>query len=290
MTKKNKKILTYLEITFGVILVDIAYYFFLLPSSLVVGGVMGLSIIFKDILNPTLFMYTANVIFLIIGGLILGKQFFIRTVYGTLLTPSIVAVLELCNVPTDLIMRDISSGNYLLIVAIGATLLTGIGLGIVVRNGATTGGMDVPQRVISKVFRLPFSSVMYVIDGSIILIGVLVFGIEKGFFAAAVLITSGYLIDIMCVGGVSRRAAYIVTTKPDEIRDSIFKEIDRGVTKIDVVGGYTNTEKTMLVCIMAKNEYYKLRTLIDKIDENAFVFITKTNEVLGEGFGTYDKE
>lgn len=282
---------SFLQITLGVFIVSNAFYFFLSPCKLVCGGTMGISILLHESFgfSETISIYVLNILFLLLGLIFLGKSFFCKTVYGTLLSPSIMAIYELIGIDKNYIYNQINPHNQLLLVTICGAVLTGIGIGLVVRNGACTGGMDIPERILSVKLHLPFSYMMYLLDGTIILVGISIFGIERGIFAIIMIFLTGYLIDIFSVGGSSKRAFYIVTDYEDEIRLGIINEIDRGLTIIEAKGGYTYMDKKMIVCILNKGEYSKLKSLVYKIDPKAFIFITKANEVIGKGFSIEKK-
>src|SRR5690606_33004669 len=144
----NAKRREILEITLGVFLLSLGFYFFLLPLGIVIGGVMGVSVLIQDKIPVSTFMYIANIVLLIIGGLFLGKVFFYKTVYAILLSPTIIFILEK-TIDSNYFMRHMTESPLL----IGATfggLFIGAGLGIVVRNNGTTGGIDVVQRILNK--------------------------------------------------------------------------------------------------------------------------------------------
>ena len=286
------RIMELLQITIGVFLMTAGFYFFLSPCQLVGGGVTGLAIIFDFSfgLSETVMVYVLNIICLLLGLIFLGKSFFFKTVYSTLLSPTFMAIFELFRIPNELIYNQISSNNQLLVVTIFGAVLSGVGIGLVIRNGATTGGMDVPERIVSKKLHLPFSYVMYAMDGAIIIAGFAFFGIEKGIFAVICLFFTGYLIDVFSVGGSSKRAFYIITEEEDKIIEAIFTKINRGATIVDVIGGYTRDKKRMVICILNKGQYAHLRSLVNSIDPKAFIYITKANEVIGEGFTKEERE
>lgn len=288
----RNKIKSYIQITIGGIMVALGFYFFLSPCKLVIGGVTGLAIVLNSylpFLSETVIIYALNIACLFLGLIFLGKIFFFKTIYGTILIPTVMAILELCHVDEGVIFNQIQDFNQLLVVTIMGSVLTGAGLGLVIRNGATTGGMDIPQRILSVKLHLPFSYVMYLIDGIIIGVGFFEFGIEKGIFAVASLFLTGYLVDVFSVGGTSKRAFYIITENEEPIKQAIFDKINRGATIVDAVGGYTNRQKKMIICILNKGQYSYLREIVNELDPQAFIYISKANEVIGEGFSLDDR-
>lgn len=289
--KINKKVQSYIEISFGILLVDLGFYFFLTPTNLVTGGVMGLSLIFKNIitvewLNISYMMYGFNIITLILGWIFLGKDFFIKTIYASLLSPTIILLFELF-VPADYFLKNVTESK-LLVALVCNSLLTSIGLGISIRNNGSSGGMDAVQLIMSKYMKIPLSKSMYFTDLVIVLIGAFTFtngfsfNIEMLVFGSLTVFIIGYLVDFIALHGRLMRTAYIITDKPEEIKSMIFNKIGRGLTFCSVQGGYTNDNKTMIICTMDKSESYRLRGYILEVDSRAFTFLTSAKEVIGE--------
>lgn len=277
----NQKRLELIEITAGVTLLSLGFYFFLLPLGLVIGGVMGVAVILKDMIPVSIFMYIANTVLLFIGLIFLGKKFFVKTIYATLLSPSIIFILELL-IPNDYFMKFMTE-SPLLIGALFGGLFVGVGLGIVVRNNATTGGIDIVQRIMNKLLHIPFSTAMYLTDGVIIFIAMLI-DFQLGLYAVASMILSAVLVDRFAIEGKSGYTVFIVTDFPKAIQDKIYEKIDRGITKVKVVGGYSNQEKEMVICTVERRELYYFKVVIKEADPKAFTFVTKTKEAIGYGF------
>ncbi len=287
----KKQIKQSLYIALGVLLMDIGYYFFYSPANLVSGGVTGISIIVKPLLEQinmpqSIFLYIIEGICLLLGLILLGKEFFFKTVLAAILAPTYVFILEQF-VPQDIILRTVEN-KLLITVAIGG-LLSGLGIGITLKNHGSTGGMDVIQKSLSKYLHVPYSIAMYSTDWVIVLLSGMVFSesgfyynFENVFFGIISVYLIAYIIDMITLNAKTRRTAYIITTKPDEVKEYIYKEIGRGLTECDVRGGYTNSNKTMLICVLDKNESYKLGEMVKEIDNDAFTFFTKTKEVVGE--------
>ncbi|MDO9629990.1 MAG: YitT family protein [Acholeplasmataceae bacterium] len=277
----NAKRREILEITVGVVLLSLGFYFFLLPLGLVIGGVMGVSVLIQDIIPVSLFMYIANIILLIIGGIFLGKVFFYKTVYATLLSPTLVLILEK-TIDSNFFMRHMVESPLL----IGATfggLFIGAGLGIVVRNNGTTGGIDVVQRILNKFLNIPFSTAMYFTDGAVIFVAMLI-NFQLGLYAVGSMIIIGIIVDKLAIEGKAGYTVFIVSTNSEELQKQIYEKIDRGITKVKVVGGYTKQDKELIICTVDRRELYQFKILIKETDPHAFTFVTKTQEALGQGF------
>jgi len=269
------------EITAGVVLLSLGFYFFLLPLSLVIGGVMGISVLIQNYISVSLFMYIANTFLLILGLIFLGKEFFIKTIYATLLSPSIIWILE-STIPSNYFMSKMTE-SPLLIGALFGGIFIGTGLGIVLRNNATTGGMDIVQNMMKKYLHIPFSTAMYISDGIIIGIAVLV-DFQLGLYAIFAMLLSGMIVDRISIEGKPGYTAFIVSHESKKIQNMIYERLDRGITKIKVIGGFTNEEKDMIVCTVDRAQLYNFKRIIKEADPKAFTFVTRTKETLGAGF------
>ena len=282
----KERIKEWLYINLGILLMALAYSFFLEPKNIVIGGVSGLAIIFKHLwnLDPAFVILVLNVALLLIGLFILGKDFFIKTIYGSLIFPLFVKLLSLLAQAINFKLDD-----FFLIVAF-SSILSGVGLGLVIKHGGTTGGTEIPQKILFKLFHMPFSVSLYILDGLVIAAGYIVYrNIEVILYALIYLAIVGLVIDAIIFSGFNKRAVYIISKKHDQIKERLLYDFDRGVTGIKVTGEYTNQEQKMLLCVLSSAEYYKLRTIIEEIDPNAFYFAVRASEVRGEGF-TYERQ
>jgi uncharacterized membrane-anchored protein YitT (DUF2179 family) len=286
----KRKLIEYGFITLGVLCLHVGFYFFLQPINLVIGGMMGVSMLLAPIINVisigTIYLIL-NVSALIIGGLIFGKQFFLRTVYATLLAPLLVALFEVLDISPNLLLDHIDSNYQLFVAAIGSGALIGIGVGCVLRYNASTGGMDVYQKMVNQYLKVPFSVAVYITDGIIVLIG-MALNIQTGVFAIISLVLSAVLIDKVAVAGRNSYTVLIITKKADAIKEKIFEKLDRGLTKVKAIGGYTGEEKDMIICSISRQQLYDLKEFVREIDPLAFSLILHTKEVLGEGFHRND--
>ncbi|MGI6359586.1 MAG: YitT family protein [Acholeplasmatales bacterium] len=282
---KKDKVLELLLITAGIILMNLGFYFFFLPMNLVIGGVTGLSVIFATFgITAWITILVLNIIFLIAGLIFLGKVFFIRTIYGSLFSPFVIFILQICKVPEKLIIDQITE-TPLLVSAILGSLLVGFGLGIVFRNGGSTGGMDIAQVVLHKKYHQNYTFSFIITDGVIVLLGFLAFrNVEKLLFSIASIVLVSIIIDNYSIKGRAGSTLFIVTNKPLLVRDAIFAAVDRGVTMINAKGGYSNADKTLVICVVNKRELNLIRDVVNNTDTDAFTFIAQTKEAVGRGF------
>lgn len=289
--RAKKMFKQYLLVSFGVLLVDLGFYFFLQPADIVIGGMTGVSIILSRYIpatswfTPSIFLYMANGVCLLLGLIFIGKDFFFKTIYASILSPTIILFLE-NHVACDIFYKSIVE-NKILISFLCSSLLTGLGVGIAVKNNGSTGGMDVIQKMISKFFKVPMSITMYVTDIIVVFIAGFFFNpfkfdIELTVYGIIGVIGVAYIVDVVALSLKPRRTMYVITKKPEVIKEVIFKELDRGVTLSAVKGGYTGDDLTMVICTMDKNESYRMSSIITNVEPKAFTFVTSCKEVKGE--------
>ncbi|MEC9484547.1 MAG: YitT family protein [Candidatus Izemoplasma sp.] len=269
-------------ISLGIILMASGFYFFLIPVDLVAGGVTGIGMILNEVsskISISLTVFAMNMVLLLVGWIVLGTKLFLRSIYGSLLFPFVLFILEqfvpLLNIEND----------YVIAVTFGGALL-GLGFGYVLKYGGTSGGTDIPVKILNRVFNLPISFSVYLIDGLIVLAGTIVFSqsgsVLVGLYAIIAIAISGKVADMVVVGGTSKKALQIITDYPQEIKKSIYDSISRGVTEVPIKGGYSESKKIMLITVITKREYYLVRNVISHIDETAFVYVTPATEIHGE--------
>ena len=302
MSKRNvlKKIKQFSCVALGVILLDIGFYFFMQPQEIIMGGMTGLSILLKpfygklgDWFTPSVFLFMTNTIALVIGGILLGRDFFLKSVFSSLFSPLVVFVFEKTLDP-NLFMQHVSESGKNIIALIAGAGTAGLGMGIALKNNGSTGGLDVIQKIMSKYMKVPYSKTMYLTDWVIVFfsgfsfINGFSFNIEVVIYGIAGVLGVSMIIDAFLLKARSRRTLHIVTIKPDEVRDMLYKEVDRGVTFVTAKGGYTGVDRTMVVCAMEKHEAYKIMDLIDPIDPEAFCYVTSTKEIIGKYDHKYD--
>ena len=297
--KRNLKV--YLNITLGVLCVAVAYYFLFLPQNIMIGGVTGLSVIFHGIFGDgyetysSLVILALNILFLLIGLIFFGKEFFIKTLYGTLLLPGIIAIFEFLPVEPNVLFTldyevfkltstEMNPMSQMILAVLLGSILTGVGLGLCFRVNATTGGMDILQKILAKLFHIPYSKTVYFTDGVLVVLALFVFGLEMLMYNLISIIIIGYFIDLVHMGGANRRTAFILSKENEKIKKVIIDELGRGVTLVPSYGGYSGYNYEMLMCTLSRNESYLLRDRIHEIDPTAFTFYVSAKEVYGDGF------
>ena len=273
---KIEKILEYIYILVGSAFVAIGFNLFLLPNRVASGGVSGISTILDATFGfePAYVQWAFNIPLFIAGVVFLGKQFGFKTLIGTIFVPFVVYLTRNWEPATmDPLLGSLFGG-----------ICIGLGLGIVFRGKASTGGTDLAAQIIHKFTGLSLGTCVALIDGLIVLAAAFVFDIERGLYALIGLYVTSKTIDIVQIGWGRSKMTMIITNKQKEVQDAILTEIDRGVTRLAAHGGFTNNERPVLMCVVDQTEFTKLKQVVRHIDPLAFVTVTDASEVLGEGF------
>ena len=290
-----KKILSTLKffsiLNFGILLMAVGIYFFKTPNGFATGGVSGIAIILHNLLplNITVgtYMLVINVLLLVLGVVILGKECGALTIYCTMMLSMINWGLEfICP------LEGITLTNYPLLELVYAVLLTGIGSAILFKCKASSGGTDIAALILKKYTSMNVGSALLCTDLLIVAATFIKFGADgeiilapqTGLFSLLGLFAKVFIIDDI-IDSINMCKAYtIITTKPDAINEYIMKDIRHGVTTYPAKGAYTGADKTVIVTVVRKSESLKLRRRVLEIDPNAFIIITKTSEIMGKGF------
>lgn len=282
---------TFLIMNFGVLLTAIGIYFFKTPNGFATGGVSGISIILHNLLpfniSPGAYMLGLNVLLLILGIIILGKECGILTIYCTLMISLINWGLEFVCPLVDTTLTD-----YPLLELVYAVLLTGIGSAILFKCKASSGGTDITALILKKYTSMNVGSALLCTDLLIAAATFIKFGAndeiiidpQTGLFSLLGLFAKVFVIDDIIDSINMCKAFTIITTKPDEINAYIMEDIRHGVTTYPAKGAYTGADKTVIVTVCRRSEALKLRRRVLAIDPHAFIIITKTSEILGKGF------
>ncbi|HFI0274001.1 YitT family protein [Streptococcus sp. A34] len=263
-------------VTAGSIIMAIGFNSFFLESNIVSGGIGGLAIALNTLFgwDPATFVLFCNIPLLVICFYFLGKSVFVKTVYGAILYPFCIKLTAGLPNLTD---------NPLLAAIFGGIVL-GFGLGLVFLGNSSTGGTGILIQFIHKYSPLSLSQTMVIIDGIIVGLGFIAFDPDTVMYSILALMTISYVINRMMTGTNSSRNLLIISQKYKEIKSYITTEVDRGVTELPVIGGYTGSEKRMLMTTVSIPEVQKLENHILQIDETAFIIILPASQVRGRGF------
>ena len=275
--KHKIKIKELIEFIIGCLLVALAFNLFMSPNNLVAGGVSGFSLILKHFfgLNPSTIISIANVFLIILSFLVLGKEKTKATILGSILFPVFVSLTE--HLSTYISFKE----SEMILIAVFGGALQGLGAGLIFRAGYSTGGTDILNMIISKVFKMSLGNSMFFTDGTIIVIGAFVFGFNHLMYSLIILYLISTITDKVVLGISDSKAFYIITSKEKEVKDFVINELKHGVTEFKARGGYNSENQTVLMSVVPTREYYKLKEGIHNIDKDAFFVAMDSYEVKG---------
>ena len=264
-------------------------------STLNANGMRNGNLLIPSI-NYYVFLYVINGALLIISLFLLGKEFFFKTAYGSIMLPTFVWLVGIICKAIGFDVQEYSTGVEAVLISVFAAVLMGLGIGLNIRAGGSTGGFDIIESILNKYLHVPFSTSVYILDAIVIGLGMWVYDVkigntgyfmsffEEGLNAVVYVFIMGYVMDLITFGGVNKRAVFIRSEKYEEIHDIIIYKLYRGMTYIEAEGGYSKTPTKMIICICYTREYFLLRNMIEQVDPNAFIFATRATEVRGLGF------
>lgn len=253
--------------------------FFLMSSGLVTGGVTGISLALNRLTGLPVSLYAGifNVGFWILGLIFLGKKFAWGTLLSTVSYPAFLAILE--KVFGDYVLTD----DIVLCAVLGGVIV-GIGLGLVMREEASTGGVDVIPLTLNKYFKLPISITMYIVDVAILLAQIAIFPVSNLLYGIVHILIYSVVLDKVLLRGTSRTELKIISKEHEKITNKILYEADRGVTLLNGKGGYTKDATEMVLSVISNREFAKIERMVHEVDPDALVIVSRVMEVSGRGF------
>lgn len=275
----RKTITDLILVVLGTFILAVSVEMFILPYNILSGGVAGLAVALEPFFHfDKLLFANAGVVGLFIAGsFVLGKEFARNTLISSLCYPLFTTILA--RHPVDLTIDPLLASFY-------AGLLGGAGIGLVMRTGASTGGMDIPPLIIHKLTGAKVSTLVMITDALTVMAGILAYDLSAALLGLISVMASGFAIQrvLEAGSGVKVKNVQIISEQWEEINTAIRRKINRGTTLFDCQGGYTGKERKMIICVVSERQYLQLTELIRSIDPHAFVIITDTSDMLGEGF------
>ncbi|MDO9256564.1 MAG: YitT family protein [Bacteroidales bacterium] len=286
----KKWFISYSLIVIGSIILAAGFVFFISPYKIVPGGVYGIAIVIHYMtegmfswapsgLPIGLMGLIMNIPLTIIGVKILGPRFGVKTVVGFVLTSVFMDLITYLFGEAPLVAGDA------LLSSIFGGVLVGLGLGLIFKSKATSGGSDIVAMILAKYTKMPLGQLMIYVDSGIVLIGLVVFADFKiPLYSWIVIYVTGKTIDIVLQGMSVDKTLFIISDKFVEIRDRIINDLHRGGTYIPGKGMYNGSDKTIIFTVVNRREMALLQEYIHEIDPTAFLTVLEANEILGEGF------
>ena len=286
MTVKHKRLtmhkilLRTLFMTVGGILMGVGLEFFLIPNSISDGGIVGISIMLAHLLDIPLglFLFVLNIPFFYLGYKQIGKTFAISSIYA-------VAVF---SIATTMLHSYSEFTSDPLLAAVFGGIVIGIGIGIVIREGGSTDGTEILAILISKKSAFSVGETIMFFNFFILGSAGFIFGWDKAMYSLITYFIAFKVIDIVIVGLDESKSAMIISDLPEEIGKAIHDRLGRGVTYLHGAGGYANENKKVIYCVVTRLEEAKLQSIVEDIDETAFLAIANVAEVRGGRFKKRD--
>ena len=268
----------------GNLLYALTVKLFVLPTGLVMGGTTGLGLTANYLTGVPIsaFVLAFNMVMLLLGLCVLGRRFAATTLLSSFIYP---LALEFWQ----RLLGDYVLTEDVLLCTLFAGLGVGVSLGIVIRAGASTGGMDIPPLILNRLFRAPVSVCMYFFDVCILLSQGLFQSPEKLLYGVVLVMIYTMVLDKMLLMGTSRIEIKVVSEKSEEIRQAILQDLNRGVTLIQTESGYLRQNTELVLSVLSSRELPKAEKLIHQIDPECFLMVSRISEVKGRGFSMQKK-
>lgn len=265
-------------IVLAVTILSVSVNMFLGPHYIAAGGLTGLAIILEAVfgLDRSVVVFIVNMLIIALTYVFLGKEVFLNTAIGATLLPIIMGFI-----PHIMLIEDV-----MLSMIIGSVIF-GIAVTILYNNQASSGGTSIPPLILEKYFNMNPSIGLFITDSIVVLLSLFVFELEAFFYAIFSIFITSVTMNYLKTGLNKKKTVYILSEKNDAILNDLLYEVKRGVTRIPVIGGYSQKEAEMLMVTLNSKDYQQLITTVDKFDQKAFIITTTVSDVHGLGF-TYD--
>ena len=268
-------------VTIGTLILTFGLCVFLIPADLAVGGITGFSMVINKIF-PTLpiggIMMFSNVILFIMGFLLIGRQFGAKTIYASFSLSGMIWIFEKVAPLNGPLVEDTFINLFF------GIFISGIGLAVVFNQNASTGGTDIIAKVINRFFNFDIGKSLLMADFLIVLFAMKIYGLQPGLYAMFGVIMNAFLIDNIIEGMNNKINVRIISSKTEEIKQYIIKELDRGATLFKAEGAYAGKPVTIISTVLNRRQFIKIKAYVKAIDDNAFVTVANVKEVIGEGF------
>lgn len=276
-----ERFFSYAQILLGALIGGAAYPLFMTPNRIAPGGITGVATILNHLLQWPVgtVSLVLNLPLFMISYKAMGKVFAFRSLVATVVFSLFIDILPLKPMTNDPLLGALYGG-----------ILLGIGLGLIMRGGATTGGSDMIARMVHK--RFPFISTgafLFAIDFAVVLAAGLLIGTSEALYALINIFLTAKVMDVVIIGFSSNKACFVISSRWQEISQRIMKDMDRGVTQLTARGAYTGAERPTLLCVISRSEITAFKRILREEDESAFVIIVEAHEAIGDGFSVLDK-
>ena len=279
MELNKNRIFSLLLVLLGNTLYALSVKLFLLPAELMSCGTTGIALVVNRMTGIPLsgFILVFNIVMLCLGWWAIGRQFALTTVFSSVFYPVALETLER-------LLGHVAVTDNALLNVLFAGMGIGLSLGMVMRGGASTGGMDIPPLVLRKFFRIPVSVSLWTFDFCILLAQMMYNSLEDLLYGIILIMVISFSLNKVLLLGTSRTEVKIVSSEASLIRDAILSRVDRGVTILHGEGGYLHAPTEVILSVVSNHEMPKIERLARDIDPNCFMIVSRVTEVWGRGF------
>lgn len=275
----RKSLETIICVLLGNIALAVAVGAFIVPHGIITGGSTGIALTINHYVkgNLSVTIFIVNILLFILGTIVLGKKFALTTLVSTVVYPVFLSIVQAIPGITKLTYHIMLASLY------GGAVL-GLGIGLVVRVGASTGGTDILALVLHKWFHIPLAVFIYMVDFSVLLCQAFFSNSEQILYGILVLVVAAMALNRVMLMGQSQIQLFIITEKYEEVKEKVLKEIDAGVTMVHIETGYGAKQQKGVLCVIPNRKLYSVNQVVQSVDPKAFITITQINEVRGRGF------
>lgn len=275
----RKSLETIICVLLGNIALAVAVGAFIVPHGIITGGSTGIALTINHYVkgNLSVTIFIVNIILFILGTIVLGKKFALTTLVSTVVYPVFLSIVQAIPGITKLT-------DHIMLASLYGGAVLGLGIGLVVRVGASTGGTDILALVLHKWFHIPLAVFIYMVDFSVLLCQAFFSNSEQILYGILVLVVAAMALNRVMLMGQSQIQLFIITEKYEEVKEKVLKEIDAGVTMVHIETGYGAKQQKGVLCVIPNRKLYSVNQVVQSVDPKAFITITQINEVRGRGF------
>ena len=275
----RKSLETIICVLLGNIALAVAVGAFIVPHGIITGGSTGIALTINHYVkgNLSVTIFIVNILLFILGTIVLGKKFALTTLVSTVVYPVFLSIVQAIPGITKLT-------DHIMLASLYGGAVLGLGIGLVVRVGASTGGTDILALVLHKWFHIPLAVFIYMVDFSVLLCQAFFSNSEQILYGILVLVVAAMALNRGMLMGQSQIQLFIITEKYEEVKEKVLKEIDAGVTMVHIETGYGAKQQKGVLCVIPNRKLYSVNQVVQTVDPKAFITITQINEVRGRGF------
>lgn len=275
----KEKIKFILSVLLGNALLAFAICAFVVPNGIMLGGSNGIALFLRQFVDLPLSVLAAvvNVLLFLLGLAFMGWKFAATSLLSTIVYPIILGIFE--SLPLDSLFHE-----NIVISALASGVCCGLGIGMVIRVGGSTGGMDIPPCILHKYRGIPVGTSVMFFDVLVVLMQVVVKGLDSVLLSVLVIVVMSTMIDKTLVSGEKKIQVIIISPQAPQIRREILDQINCGVTMLEIEGGYEGRKSQAILSVVYASKYPVIRDAALRLDKNAFVVASDVTNVHGKGY------